>query len=390
MTSRYNRPSVILRTALALALLTSGSAPAQPAAPPRPPASFDDLARSADAARVAGRLEEAAALYRQALAARPRWGEGLWALGTIAYEQDRLAECRDVFSRLAAVRPKMAAAWALRGLCEFGLGAYTRAHTHLGKAVELGLPPRDELGRAALFHHALLLTQQGAFDLAIVPLSQILQFQPSSPELDVACGLVLLRRPLLPASIPEADLGLVRQAGEAYCAHLARHAEQAVPRFDALIQQHPRERYLHYGRGLALAQQGSADALGEFQREIELFPDDVLARVELGFGLLARGREAEAIAPAEEAARLAPGLFVTHLVLGRALAATGRLERGIRELETAAAMAPQIPEIQLALARAYALAGRKHEADRANAAFQSLQAARKGSSDARRPTPAAP
>ncbi len=206
----------------------------------------------------------------------------------------------------------------------------------------------------------------------------------------MACGLVLLRRPLLPASIPEADLGLVRQAGEAYCAHLARHAEQAVPRFDALIRQHPRERYLHYGRGLALAQQGSADALAEFQREIELFPDDVLARVELGFGLLARGREAEAIAPAEEAARLAPGLFVTHLVLGRALAATGRLERGIRELETAAAMAPQIPEIQLALARAYALAGRKHEADRANAAFQSLQAARKGSSDARRPTPAAP
>ena len=130
MTSRYNRPSVILRTALALALLTSGSAPAQPAAPPRPPASFDDLARSADTARVAGRLEEAAALYRQALAARPRWAEGLWALGTIAYEQDRFAECRDMFSRLAGVQPKMSAAWALRGLCEFGLGAYARAHTH--------------------------------------------------------------------------------------------------------------------------------------------------------------------------------------------------------------------------------------------------------------------
>jgi tetratricopeptide (TPR) repeat protein len=384
---------VTLRIALALALvlLTAGSARAQPAAPPPPPSgAFDKLARRADEARAAGRLDEAAPLYRQALTARPRWTEGLWALGTIAYDQDRFAECRDVFSRLAAVQPKMAAAWALRGLCEFHLGAHTPARTHLGKAVELGLPPRDELGRAALFHHALLLTQQGAFDLAIAPLSQILQFQPSSPELDVACGLVLLRRPLLPASIPQPDRDLVRQAGEAYCAHLARHAERAVPRFDELIRQHPRERYLHYGRGLALAQQGSADALAEFRREIELFPDDVLARVELGFGLLARGREAEAIAPAEEAARLAPGLFVTHLVLGRALAATGRLERGIRELETAAAMAPRIPEIQLSLARAYALAGRKQEADRANAAFQSLQAARRGSSSASRPSPEAP
>jgi tetratricopeptide (TPR) repeat protein len=346
--------------------------------------------KRAEAARTAGRLDEAAALFRQALAARPRWAEGLWALGTIAYEQDRFAECRDVFSRLAAVQPKMAAAWALRGLCEFGLGAYARARTHLEKALALGMPARDGLRQAALFHQALLLTRQGAFDLAIVPLQQILQLQPPSPELDVACGLVLLRRPLLPASIPEADLVLVRQAGEAYCAHLARHPEQAVPRFDTLIERHPRERYLHYGRGLALAQRGSGDALGEFQKEIELFPDDVLARVELAFGLLARGRETEATAPAEEAARLAPGLFVTHLVLGRALAATGRLERGIRELETAAAMEPRIPEIQLALARAYAQAGRKADADRASKAFQLIEAARRGSSDASRPPPEAP
>jgi tetratricopeptide (TPR) repeat protein len=351
---------------------------------------FDDLARRADEARVGGRLDEAAALYRQALAARPRWAEGLWALGTIAYEQDRFAACRDVFSRLAAVQPKMAAAWALRGLCEFRLGTYAPAHTHLGKAIELGLPPRDELGRAALFHHALLLTREGAFDLAIVPLSQILQLQPSSPELDVACGLVLLRRPLLPASIPRADLDLVRQAGEAYCAHLARHAEQAVPRFDALIRQHPRERYLHYGRGLALAQQGSADALGEFEREIELFPDDVLARVELGFALLARGQEAEAVAPAEEAVRLAPGLFATHLVLGRALVATGRLERGVRELETAATLAPQVPEIHLALARAYAQAGRRADAEQANARFRSLDAARRGAPPEGPATPRSP
>ena len=69
---------------------------------------------------------------------------------------------------------------------------------------------------------------------------------------------------------------------------------------------------------------------------------------------------------------------MTHLVLGRALAATGRVERGIQELETAAALQPRIPEIQLALARAYAQAGRKADADRANAAFRSLEAARRG------------
>ena len=277
----------------------------------------------------------------------------------------------------------MAAAWALRGLCEFRLGAYARARHAPREGPRAGHAARDELRRATLFHQALLLTRQSAFDLAIVPLQQILQLQPPTPELDVACGLVLLRRPLLPAAIPAADLDLVRQAGEAYCAHLARHPEQAVPRFDGADRgSTPGSATCTTATAWRWRSRARPTRSREFQREIELFPDDVLARVELGFGLLARGREAEAVAPAEEAARLAPGLFVTHLVLGRALAATGRLDRGIRELETAAAMEPRIPEIQLALARAYAQAGRTAEADRASKAFQSLEAVRRGSSDA--------
>ena len=103
--------------------VASGDGQAVPAGPPAGPT----VEQRAEAARAAGRLDEAAALYRKALAARPGWADGLWALGTIAYEQDRFGECRDVFSRLARAQPKMAAAWALRGLCEFGLGAYAPA-----------------------------------------------------------------------------------------------------------------------------------------------------------------------------------------------------------------------------------------------------------------------
>lgn len=355
-------------------LLLAERAGAAASGPARTP-----LAARAEAARLAGRLDEAAALYREALSGRPRWAEGLWALGTIAYEQDRFTECRDAFARLLVLQPKLAPAWALRGLCEFRLGARASARARLAKALELGLPASEELGRVARYHVALLLVRDGAFDLAIAPLREIVQFQAPTPELETACGLVLLRRPLLPADVPEATRPLVQQAGQAYCAHLARHPEQALPRFEALVREHPRERYLRYGYGLALAQQGSAEALDQFAREVELFPDDVLARVELGFGLLARGREAEAVAPAREAVRLAPGLFAAHLVLGRALAATGALPESVRELETAAALAPRIPAVQLALARAYAQAGRPAEAQRANAAFQALEAARRGS-----------
>jgi predicted Zn-dependent protease len=247
------------------------------------------------------------------------------------------------------------------------------------------MPPSEDLTRVVLYHHALLLVREAKFDLAIAPLRSILQFQAPTGELELACGLVLLRRPVLPQAIPSAAADLVKGAGEAYCAHLSRHPEIAVPRFEALVAKHPRERYLHYGHGLALAQQGSADAIEQYRREIELFPDDVLARVELGFALLARGREEEAVPPAEVAVTLAPGLFASHLVLGRALAATGKLERAIGELQTAAAMAPELPAVHLALARAYAQAGRKADADRANATFQALETARRGA-----PAPMAP
>ena len=362
-----------------------------PPAPAAPPAgAFEDVARRAEAARQAGRLDEAVRLYRQGLALQPKWPEGLWALGTIAYDRDRFAECRDAFRRLVAVEPKMAPAWALRGLCEFRLGAYAASREHLEKGLSLRMPPSEGLTRVALYHHALLLVRETKFDLAIAPLSTILQFQAPTGEIEAACGLVLLRRPLLPQAVPAADLDLVKEAGQAYCAHLARHPEVAVKRFEALVAKHPRERYLHYGHGLALAQQGSARATEAFRREIELFPDDVLARVELGFALLARGQEQEAVPPAEEAVRLAPGLFATHLVLGRALVATGRLERGVRELETAATLAPQVPEIHLALARAYAQAGRKADAEQANARFRALDAARRGAPTEGKAAPRSP
>jgi tetratricopeptide (TPR) repeat protein len=374
MTGPYNRCAVRARSPLILVLLLTA---AGSSGQPPPPERFDDTARRADAARVAGRLDEATALYRQALDLRPKWAEGLFYLGTIAYDRDRFEECRDAFRQLSAVEPKMAPAFAFRGLCEFRLAAYADARQHLEHALSLGLPPGDDLTRTALYHHALLLVRESKFEPALVPLRALLSSRAATPEVQDVCGLVLLRRPSLPAQVEAPDRELLREAGRAYCAHLDRHTEEAVRLFAALVAKRPRERYLHYGYGLALAQAGAAESLDQLRREIELFPDDVLARVELAFGLLARGREPEAVAPAEEAVKLAPGLFATHLVLGRALVATGKLTRGIRELETAVGLAPQIPEIHLALARAYAKAGRKADADRANAVFRALDEARR-------------
>ena len=79
---------------------TAGGAGQPPAAPADP--KFDALSAQADAARQAGRLDEAVDLYRKALAVKPDWREGLWSLGTMLYELDRFGEARDAFRRVLA------------------------------------------------------------------------------------------------------------------------------------------------------------------------------------------------------------------------------------------------------------------------------------------------
>ena len=52
------------------------------------PPTFQTLSRSAEAARDAKQLSKALALYQRALKLKPDWDEGLWNLGSLAYDLD--------------------------------------------------------------------------------------------------------------------------------------------------------------------------------------------------------------------------------------------------------------------------------------------------------------
>jgi protein O-GlcNAc transferase len=368
--------SLLVLPAILGGLLLAG-APRMLSPPPAVATAFDELVRRADEARLGGRLEQAAALYQQALKQKPSWPDGWWYLGTMAYERDRPRECVSAFRSLLALKPELRGAWALRGLCAFQLGDYDAARGNLAKALAAGPLPDESLGRVVAYHTALLAIREGEFESAILPLTKLLQTQERTPELADACGLVLLRRAQVPTEIPPGDREPVREAGEAYCAHLARRGDEAERLFVELIARSPQQRYLHYGYGLSLAQQGNAESLVQFQREIELFPDDLLARVELAFGLVARGRALEALAPAEKAVALAPRLFVTRLALGRALVQAGDVEQGIQQLELAAQLEPGSIETHWALSNAYARAGRDADAGRARETAGRLEGTRR-------------
>src|SRR5436190_4840678 len=113
------------------------------------PPTFQPLSRQAEAARDAKQLGKALALYQRALKLNPDWDEGLWNLGSLAYDLDQYAECAPTFRRLAALKPDSAPAWTMSGLCEYRLRRYDAALESLSHAEVLKFEGPPELARAA-------------------------------------------------------------------------------------------------------------------------------------------------------------------------------------------------------------------------------------------------
>jgi tetratricopeptide (TPR) repeat protein len=368
--------SVLMPSLAASSLGATAPQGASPAPPAKPGASFEDVSRRAAEAREANKIPEAIRLYRQAARLRPKWAEGWWYLATLQYEADRFAEARASFRRFLALKPDAGPALALLGLCDYRVGDYASALEHLDKGLALGAGS-PEILRVARYHQALLLVRAGQFELAVLPLTLLARAEPESLGLTEPIGLMLLRKALFPADVPEAQRALVRQAGRAGYLHLARKGAEAAQAFAELVAAYPKEPWVHYARAVFLMGSSADEGLAELRRELEIQPDAVYPHLEIAFELLRRGDNEGARASAETAVKLAPALFAARNALGRALVELGERERGILELEEAARLAPDSPEMHFSLARAYQKAGRKADADKARATFLELDRKRR-------------
>ena len=121
-----------------------------------------------------------------------------------------------------------------------------------------------------------------------------------------------------------------------------RQFERAVRDLDFTLQrrEHPYEYFL---RGLALCQQGRfARALPDFDRAVELQPENSQFYRGRGLALLELGRSREALEDAEILVRLAPQAATSFYVRGRTLHAVGRLQEALRDLDRAVKMRPEL------------------------------------------------
>ena len=338
-----------------------------------PPPSFSALSTQAQAARDANQLEKAVDLYKQALKLKPNWEEGLWSLGSIAYDLDRYKDCTSAFGKFLELKPDAVPGWTMAGLCEFQLRNYGSALDDLAQVEKRGFAENAELARAARLHYALVLTKTGSFEKAITILTELTRIDKKTPETTAATGIAGLRRPWVPAEVPESDRELVYRLGDAMAAAMDMNFKDANQQFEALLQSYPSEPNIHFRYGALLYIQDADRGIEEIKKAIALAPDHVPALVSLSAISLKREDPKAAVDYGQRAVKANPEDFATHIVLGRALIAIDEPARAATELQQAVKLAPNDPDAHFSLATAYSRLGKKEDATREQNEFKRLQ-----------------
>jgi predicted Zn-dependent protease len=366
--SRYalNRSAAISR-----ASDSEGTAAGTPTASPA--ASFEDTTRLADSARRAGRLDEAAAAYRNVLKHRSNWQEGWRQLGTIEYMQGHYPEAIAALQQSVALEAKLSDTWALLGLSEFEIKDFKNSLIHLERSRALGFSGNAAAVRVSRYHLALLLNLNGDFDRAIDLLIPETGPGALSEEIQFAMGISLLRIPALPEQVEPAQHELVRRAGEAAGLLSESRYDKAFPILEKILSEHPKTPFLHYAYGDALAGTSMYDeAQIQLREETRLNPASALPYLRLASIALLLHQSASALADSKQAVAITPASSEAHYLLGRSFLEEGDIPAAIRELETARRFTPNSPKVHFNLARAYLKADRIAEAGQERAEFERL------------------
>ena len=360
-----------MKLRIILLLVITASARGQTATP-----TFEELSTKAQQAYEANRTDEATQLYAQAVALKPEWTQGWWALGMLEYERDHDPQCRDALTRMVALDSSAAPGWALLGLCEFRTKEYDSALEHLKKAHML-VPVQQ--GRASLldmadYHLALLLTRQGAFEVAQEVLVRVALSVRNNAEMMFAAGLPSLRLPILPSDVPANNREVVTMAGRAFWDLATQPPAEAEADFRALVSKYPNFPNVHYFYGTFLAAHRPEQCAAEFLEELRVSRDSVPGRVQLALRYIVERKLELATRFAREAVTLSPGSVGAQLALAQTLQAQGNVERALAAFLEAKRLDPVSPKIRLYLVNTYRALGRVEDMRRERAEYDRLKA----------------
>ena len=366
-----------------------------------------------------GRLDEAEALYREALRRMPDDTGLLQGLGVLVYQDGRVDEAADLFALGLGVQPDSPALHANRGEALRVLGRLDEAIEHLRAALALDpdLPDAwNSLGliaseqerfaeaeadyreslrirpefATAYINLASVLQALGREDDAIRALRTALEIDPDNLVALTDLGTVLCQAED-PDLLDEAEAHF-RRATE-----LAPHSSEAIDNLgNVRLRQGDIDEALEcYLRALELDPRGAIPRLniarllqkrGQYRKAAELYeeaqaldPDPVLYHDNLGGLAFCCGWFDEAARQSRQAVEHDPGFAGAHLGLGKALLEQGRLDEAESCLREAMRLDPGQVDALAALARLQAERG---DFDRSCRSARAALALRPGLADA--------
>ncbi len=307
-----------------------------------------DLLREGLEHHRAGRLEEAAQLYRQALEADPQNADALHLTGMLAYQEGRLEAAAAWIERAIALRDEAAMFHNNLGTVLQALGRPAEALECFRKA--LGLQPDYP---EAYSNAGNALQQLGRLEEALAHYEQALRLAPGCAEAHNNRGNALRQS------------GRYREAGEAFERALQLrpdYAEAWLNLSGALREMERLEEAeaacrkalrLNPALGEAFAnlsavllkQHRPAEAEQAARQAVRLKPELAEGHSNLAAALIEQKRFAEAAAPCGEALRLNPRLPEAHANRGDICAWFGQDQEALREYELGLALRPASAEL---------------------------------------------
>lgn len=336
---------------------------------------FQELASKASSI-LGSDPRQAIALSKQALALNPSWAEGWFNVGAASYQLGNYPEAANAFTHAGELAPQKGAVWAFLGLCDYELHDEPEAMQNFQKGESFGLPDNRGFVSTVRNRAASILIREKDFSGAIEQLRPLALLGDSSAETIEAFGKSALGFTTVPAG-KEALVHLAGTVEWELCAGKGTEAQQGL---QELLQQYANERGVHYLSGIASVAHDPQAANKEFERELQIDPGNVAARLQIAIIHIRAGEPERAIQPAREAVRLQPGNALAHAVLGRAEMQREHYPEALPELQRAAALAPLNPEIHLYLEQVYARLGKTTEAQTEKAKFVQLHSAQGKSS----------
>lgn len=321
-----------------------------------------------------GKLEDAAAGFAAIIKQAPSFAEAHFNLGLVREEQGKFEESIGSFQKALALKPKLHGANLFLGIAEFRLNHLEDAASAVKK--EKDGYPRDA---AAWMWLGVVHLAQERPEEAAQALDKAAQLKPDDPDILYHRG----RAHLLVSNASYAKMfkldpksWRVHRVMAQANAEADRHVE-AIMEYEVAIKLAPTQPGLHEELGSEYRNANKIpEAEAAFQRELEIDPNNVLARYKLGAIEVEKGDGAKGKELIEAAQREKPGLVHLDYNLGRAemllgndAAAAIHFERAVK-IDTD----PQVTEqAWYQLGTAYRRLHRTEEARNAMAKYQELK-----------------